>query len=686
MLRKSCLLISLIALLFWGISVYIKAEVEQLPNPTNSKLSLNGIWKFAIDIDDEGENIGYQNSEFSTQNWRDINVPSPWEKQGVKQKNPNFMDDPIPYGGIGWYCRQIDIPKDWEGFDLKIYLGTIDDAGKAWFNGNYIGESNNVEESTLFNIDKKFIKYGFGNKIAVKVKDIGQSGGITGGDLTIAPITLWDKIAFNFETYKYNVFYKDEDVIFKLSAVSQADKPIEANLKCKIYDIDKKNIYDKTFAYSLKNKIDKENTIEVNLNKLQTGWYEVEISLEVNGKIVASSPSSFVVFPEEIKFENPENSPFGLCGGSLFHISLEEHKTLGERRLAMHKMVGAIYGRNDIWWGSIEKPKGTWDFAKADSTVNLFTKNGIDLLGILCYFSDWAPDHNAPKSEADRDEFANYVKTMVTRYKDKIKNWEIWNEPNINIFWSPKPDPNNYTELLKKSYTEIKKIDTNIKVVGMVTSGVDIDFIEKCLKLDAGKYMDVISVHPYQHEPPGVFYPRTSMYKIFELKNMLTKYNVNIPIWLTECGWQTINLSLKQQSEYVVKFYVSLLSKKIVERIYWFNLDDWQPRETTSAGQFGLLFNNQTPKPSYLAYYTMTKFLHDFVEINNNINIPSTVFCVKFIFNKRNPVYVLWSEKGEHEIQFPQDVNKQYDIFGKEIIQLSNKIKITGSPCYLTNF
>jgi hypothetical protein len=494
----------------------------------------------------------------------------------------------------------------------------------------------------------------------------------------------YDQIGLTVLPPRHFIYFTLQPVIFDVELSNPTSTMLTFDLECTISNVYSQQVFQQVYG-AVAIAAGGKQTITVNAGVQPACWYSVVFDIIEGGSVEATHPSSYVVLPGITQYDAPGTSPFALGGGSLFHMSLAEHATLGERRLDMHRIVGAVQGRNDLWWGQIEPSPGVWDFTKVDSAVALFEKHDISLLGIFCYASAWAPNGYAPSNAEEVAEFVNYAKTLAARYKGRVKQWEVWNEPNIVPFWTPAANPPIYTEILKQTYTEVKKIDPSIKVVGMVTSLVDLVFIEECLKNGAGPYMDVISVHPYQDPVPPTDMS-SEIGKIYSLRQLLTTYGVSVPIWITECGWQTISTSEETQAEYVVKFYVDLLSRNIVERIYWFNLDDWQPRESTDCCQYGLLYCDQTPKPSYLSYYVMTRMLHDLKQIEKLSNVGSSkVSGYKATFSNRKPVYIYWSNQGTRTVPIPAGVKMKTDIYGKSELVTGTTVQVTTSPLFLTN-
>ena len=119
----------------------------------------------------------------------------------------------------------------------------------------------------------------------------------------------------------------------------------------------------------------------------------------------------------------------------------------------------------------------------------------------------------------------------MTIIRTDIKQWEIWNEPNI-FFWDGPKDL--YAELLTRSYAAIKETDPQAQVLGLSTAGIDQKFISRMLELQAP--FDILTIHPYRTHLNDLAF-------IEDLQEGLrpgeTARRQRRPVWLTEMGWST---------------------------------------------------------------------------------------------------------------------------------------------------
>ncbi len=98
----------------------------------SGSIDLHGKWKFK-----QGNDILFKDINYDDKDWKEINVPSYWEKQGYPS-----------YDGIGWYRLSFVIPENlkasWKDRQVVLHIGAIDDADITYFNGMKIGSMGTV--------------------------------------------------------------------------------------------------------------------------------------------------------------------------------------------------------------------------------------------------------------------------------------------------------------------------------------------------------------------------------------------------------------------------------------------------------------------------------------------------------------------------------------------------------------
>jgi beta-xylosidase len=179
-------------------------------------------------------------------------------------------------------------------------------------------------------------------------------------------------------------------------------------------------------------------------------------------------------------------SPFGI----LTHLEGGNNYMLNH--LDLVEDMGVRWNRTDFSWSNIERPQGEWHFEMHDRIVDSLEKHHINAQAILLYDVPWAhPAHQ------HLDAWLTYVEKTVTRYKDRIRSWEVWNEPNLHRFWEY-PDGADYATLLNATYKKIKEIDPGLTVVYAGTSSIPMAFFEKSFQAGAAQSFDALAFHPYR--------------------------------------------------------------------------------------------------------------------------------------------------------------------------------------------
>ncbi|VAX16209.1 alpha-galactosidase, partial [hydrothermal vent metagenome] len=199
MSKKKYFLISLVMI----IALFACNDKEK----SHEVLELNDGWKF-----NAGDNLDYAKPNFDDTYWKNIDVNKRWEDQGYKKLD-----------GFAWYRIKVIIPSSLKNnSELKDSLifnfGKINDFDQFFFNGELIGENaHNVKQGTKVTdsyknlgnskwyadrryslpSDDKLIKWDGENVIAIRVFDLGASGGLYSGDVNITMPQLSDYLAIN---------------------------------------------------------------------------------------------------------------------------------------------------------------------------------------------------------------------------------------------------------------------------------------------------------------------------------------------------------------------------------------------------------------------------------------------------------------------------------------------------------
>ncbi|MHB1319013.1 MAG: cellulase family glycosylhydrolase [Anaerolineae bacterium] len=284
-------------------------------------------------------------------------------------------------------------------------------------------------------------------------------------------------------------------------------------------------------------------------------------------------------------------SPYGI--NTFLEQEAEEEKV--ERSMALIAGAGFTWIRQEFPWEDIEiTGKGDywdhrWDrsaWDKYDRIVDLAEQYDLEIIARLDNPPAWsrAVGNAEGWTMAPPDDFEDYgdfVSAVVSRYRGRIRYYQIWNEPNIYPEWGDQPvDPEAYVELLKIAYARAKEADPDCVVIAAglaqtTESGPrnlsDIVFLERMYAAGARGNFDVMGAMVYglwtgpldRRTSPD----RTNFGRVQLLREIMVRNgDADIPIWATEVGWNALpdgytgsavygRVSEEKQAEYAVQAY-----------------------------------------------------------------------------------------------------------------------------------
>lgn len=255
---------------------------------------------------------------------------------------------------------------------------------------------------------------------------------------------------------------------------------------------------------------------------------------------------------------SPQATPgtqFGANVGRLFNERMYSLSQIAAQLSALHG-TGATLARGDALWEATEPtaPRGgvhhyNWWFD--DSIAGALAAQGIRWLPIIDYSAPWAQsvpgrDHSAPSSPGD---YAAYAAAVAERYgpggtfwrahgelrPQPVEAYEIWNEPDNPMFWSPRPDAATYAGLYLRAHAAVHEVQPGARVLvgGLTHPG---SFLPALLAAAPGLRgeLDAVALHPYGGTPEAVLGEVRSARHT--LDSLVPR---SVPLYLTEFGWTT---------------------------------------------------------------------------------------------------------------------------------------------------
>lgn len=250
---------------------------------------------------------------------------------------------------------------------------------------------------------------------------------------------------------------------------------------------------------------------------------------------------------------------------------------LHEDLLDMARLGGLGYMRVDWDWRVCQSAAGApFDFSKYDRLVAAAEKRGVTILPIVYGTPTWAEP-----AWRHAEAYAAFVSATVRHYGTRLPVIEIWNEQNIPSFWR-EPDPKRYVSLLRAAYAAAKAANPNVRVAMGGLAGWSLPFLESLYKEGLKDCCDIVNVHPYSypHAPEGPY--RNAFRKLREL--MARHGDADKPVWFTEVGWPTHDVSLAGPGNFVSAALKAARPEKTAWRVLFAaTVRDGEPSDPAQA-------------------------------------------------------------------------------------------------------
>ncbi len=365
--------------------------------------------------------------------------------------------------------------------------------------------------------------------------------------------------------------------------------------------------------------------------------------------------------------------------------------------------AGSRWDRFDFVWPKLQQSDGSWnptDLASYDTLVDDLHDSGFKMIGILLWTPDWAASsgvqgglppgaENRPQgwyspaaqptkprltpmaasaasspprglyeewddwTESDGDPinyWGRFVYQIVARYSDRVKHWEMWNEPEWSYFWTG--TSSDYAQLLQVGYQATKAACQDCQVLfGGLHYWENPDYYKWVLNIlrddpeaDENNYFfDIMSVHLYSRS--------SNTYDVVnDIRSGITARIPDHPIWLTETGvpvWGDARVdpviaeynyaaTQDEAASYVIQSYANAWAAD-VSRYLFFRTHDADMGE-----YFGLMRNDRSLRPSYAAFQVASSYLISPTLVTRDTE-PGGAQRVTLWGTPRGKVSVLWN-------------------------------------------
>jgi hypothetical protein len=262
-------------------------------------------------------------------------------------------------------------------------------------------------------------------------------------------------------------------------------------------------------------------------------------------------------------------------------------------------------------WADVNPQPGVYDWSGLDARVDAAAARGADVLYTLGGRTPrWAssqPDTPTPYGPGGCAEprtealWQEWVRAVVTRYKGRVRYWEVWNEPDLEGFYCG--PQSRLVDLSRLAKQVIAAVDPAARLVSPAMSGYEgtggLDFF---LAAGGGKHVDIIGYHFYVNKPEDVAFTAANVRAVLERHGAQ-----NLPLWNTEQGWLDFDGPLDLLPQDTGAAYVArsmLLGWAWGQQRYYFYTWDNKNNQIPLTAS-----DRQTPSIAGLAYREVSRWM-----------------------------------------------------------------------------
>jgi polysaccharide biosynthesis protein PslG len=313
-----------------------------------------------------------------------------------------------------------------------------------------------------------------------------------------------------------------------------------------------------------------------------------------------------------------------------------------ERSLQMAYDAGFRFVRQEFQWEDIEihakgdfvdrrnVAEGVDSWEKYDDIVQQTLDNDMEIIARLSNPPSWSREKSDDEVGAlappdNPQDFADFAGQVAERYQNRIRYYQIWNEPNGNDEWGfGDVSPEAYTDLLCRAYQRIKEVDPQAIVLAAALTPTlamdgrnmnDLVYLQRMYNAGAAGCFDVMSAQGYglwsgaadQRLRPTVI---NILHHLFIRDLMVANGDAEKPIWISEMGWNVVPEDIEarfgrvtetQQARYTVEAYERLQAEWPWVEVanYWFLKRPSEAEKEQSWYYFRLLEPDFSPLPVY---------------------------------------------------------------------------------------
>jgi hypothetical protein len=176
-------------------------------------------------------------------------------------------------------------------------------------------------------------------------------------------------------------------------------------------------------------------------------------------------------------------------------------------------------------WARTEQTPGIYRFEWLDEIIDDAASRGLNILLETGYGNPVYPGGGGanlaggfPTSEEGLNAWDRWVEAMANRYRNTVRDWAMWNEPDIVSYHTPE----QIVDFNIRTAKIIREIIPDARIAGLSLASSNANLFEKCIKLlddlHALPLFDWFIYHGYKFNPDEAYEVGN------KLKNVLEKY------------------------------------------------------------------------------------------------------------------------------------------------------------------
>lgn len=191
-------------------------------------------------------------------------------------------------------------------------------------------------------------------------------------------------------------------------------------------------------------------------------------------------------------------------------------------------------------WARTEKDPGIYDFAWLDQIIDDALARGLEIWLETDYGNPAYEGGGGrtlaggfPTSEEALAAWDRWVTAMATRYRGKVRDWAMWNEPDIN----KKHTPVDIADFNIRTAKIINHIIPDARIGALSLATLNPNVMDSCLKRFAEKdglnLFHWVIYHGYTMNPDAAYG------NVKKIRDVVNRYSPRLKLWQGENGTQS---------------------------------------------------------------------------------------------------------------------------------------------------